>query len=136
MKRQLMYLGERVRIDGKIHQCFRDKRGKEYHWMGVKGLWFGSVYVSEDDKMAVRPEAVESDWKPSDEDIRKYEANKILVRARRQANQKAFEFKKPHPDLMKAVSLVRPFYLMISEIDRRRFMEWFSNECSKRVKKK
>lgn len=132
----VMFIGERVSWRGKVIQVFKDKKGEEHVFSGIKNLWFGSVYKIEDNKMSVKPTPIESDWKPTEKDEIEYESQKIVVRAHRQSKLKALKLKKPHANIARAVELIRPFYWHLPSLDRRRFLEWFENEISKKVKKK
>lgn len=134
MKTEIMFMGERIHF-GKIVQFFKDAKSIPHHFSGIKNIWFGSVYEMNDDKIKVNPTAIETDWVPTDEERDEYEAQKLVVRAHRQARKKAMDIKKPHEKIVRAVELIRPFYLSLHNIDRRRFMEWFANECSRKGKK-
>lgn len=139
MKKQkkvlVMYLGERISVIGKVAQVFKDKRGEEHWFSGIHRVYFGDVYTMVDDRMSRKPVSVDSEWKPTDMDRLEYEAQKIVVRAHRQAKLTAMKMKKPHADITRAVALVRPFYWHLSTLDRRRFLEWFANACSTKEKK-
>lgn len=43
--------------------------------------------------------------------------------------------KRVHPDILRAVTLMRPFYKHLDNNDRRRLMDWFANELSRKGKK-
>lgn len=137
----LMYHGERVPFVGTPLQVFKDKKGKEYRWSGRKHVWFGSVYEAEYMEPGVlamlkNPKELLATWQPTEKERLEYEAAKLGVTSYRQNRKKAYELKKPHPDLVKAVLLFRPFYFALQNIDRRRLVDWFENECSKPLKKK
>lgn len=137
MKSKVMFIGERVGWHGKVIQVFKNKRGKEHVFRGIKNLWFGSVYIMEDNQMSVRPVSIdESEWKPTEKEELEYEAQKIVVKAHRQNKLKAMKLSKPHANIQRAVELIRPFYNHLPSLDRRRFLEWFENEISKKGKKK
>lgn len=142
MKRKIMFHGERVQWNGEVWQLFKDTQGKSYWWTG-RNVWFGSVYHMEKKAkgeagwtLAKRPEAVECGWQPTEAETTEYHAHKQVVLAHRQAKRKALQLKKVPPPLARAVESVRPYYLALNHVDQRRFMEWFSNECSKRKGKK
>lgn len=131
-----MFHGERVGFSGKILQCFRDRTGKDHNFTGIKWVYFGCVYPMVGDSMKRKPEEIEvEDWKPTENDRNEFEAQKLVVRAKRQAMKKAMDLKKPHDDITRAVGLIRRFYVGLDNLDRRRFMDWFANECSKKGKK-
>jgi hypothetical protein len=135
-KEHVMFVGERVDWRGNIYQCFKNKAGVESHFKGVKNVCFGSVYNVEDGRIARIPVAIEPPpWHPTDKECLEHEAQKIAVYERRALNRKALQLKKPHADIAKAVELLAPFYLSMDDFTRMRFMRWFSNECSKKVKK-
>lgn len=137
----VMFLGERIRgWHKKIEQLFRSKDGKDFFFSGIHRPWFGTVYEMKlkadgSASMAVRPKEVESDWEPSEKERQEFEAAKIVVASERQNRRKAMTLKRPHDDIVRAVKLMRPFYRALPDQDRRRFMEWFSNECSRKGKK-
>lgn len=135
-KVKVMYHGERVNHFDKIYQVFKSKDGKTHNFTGIKNIWFGSVYVMEKDTLKRKPEAIETDWQPTDQEREEYEAAKIVVKATRQNKLKAMKLKQPHQNIVRAIELIRPFYLHLSNLDRRRFIEWFENECSKKKGKK
>ncbi len=130
-----MYLGERVGFSGKVIQAFKDEKGEEHFFKGIKSVYFGDVYEMKNETMSGKPAQVESDWKPTEKDRLEYEAQKIVVRSYRQERQKEMKVKKPHANIARAVELMRPFYIPLSNLDRRRFIAWFENELSKKVKK-
>lgn len=128
----VMYHGERDNHLGKIHQLFKDKRGKVYLFRGIRA-WFGEVYRLEaPDRILRRPTAIESDWKPTEAEEREYHSQVLIVKNMRMQNRKAMKLKRPPDDLVTSVNLFRPYYLGLNEIDRRRLLGWFANECSKR----
>lgn len=134
---RVMYMGERVHHFNKIFQLFKDKRGREYNFSGIKGVWFGDIYEVNDNKMQVRPKSVDAKgWEPTEEERHEYEAQKLVVRAKRLERQKEMNIKKPHADIVRAVDLLRPFYLSLHRFDQERFMRWVANECSKRKKRR
>lgn len=141
MKKQLMYLGERIGHFGKIHQVFKDKRGKTYTWNGIRGVWFGSVYEAENKKggqltMSTRPDEVSTDWRHREQERIEYDAAKLAVAGQRQRNLGAMKLRAPPRDIMNAVACVRRYYLALSDNERRRLIDWFANECSKKGRKK
>lgn len=136
-KKLVMYLGQRVNWAGEIYQEFKDREGNSYAYQSIKGVYFGEVYpLLPGDKMNRNPKAVETDWLPTEQDRREYEAQKIVVAAKRQERLKAMKIRKPHPDITRAVGLIKPFYLWLNNLERRRFIQWFENECSKKPPKK
>lgn len=142
MKKELvMYHGERVHSwTKKVYQLFKNKKGKEYQWNSIKGIYFGSIYEIErkadgSSSMLTRPKEIEEPWRqwePTEKERLEYEAQKAVVTAQRQARLKEFKLKRPHKDLTKAVELFRPFYRALTDNDRRRLVEWFANEASKK----
>jgi len=136
MKKQIMYHGERVNFTGKVVQLFKEKRGEEHLFKGIKGVWFGSVYEMVNDTLKLKPKEVESTWEPTELERKEYEAAKIVVRGHRQNILAAMKVKKPHADISKALELIRPFTWHLSSLERRRFMAWFENECSKNPNRK
>src|ERR1035437_5962160 len=137
MKKAIMYHGERLTgFADKIQQLFKSKDGKEIYFSGIKILWFGCVYEMENNTLKIRPQEIKATWDPTEKEKQEYEAQKIVVMQRRQARLKEMKIKRPHADIVKAVELIRPFTWHLSELDRRRFFEWFRNQCSKKAKKK
>jgi hypothetical protein len=137
----VMFMGERIRgWHKKIEQMFKAKDGKEFFFSGIKRPWFGTVYemklsANGSASLNVRPKEVEADWEPSEKERQEFEGAKLVVTAERQARQKAMKLQRPHDDIVRAVKLLRPFYRAMPDQDRRRFMEWVSNECSRKGKK-
>lgn len=133
---QVMYMGERVVQYRTIIQLFQSRDGKEHWFSKVKHPWFGTVYeMNADGTMAVRPKSVETDWEPTKLERSQWEAAKIVVASFRQEQRKTMKLKRPHDDITKAVNLLRPFYKPLTNIDRRRFIDWVANECSRKSKK-
>lgn len=137
----VMFLGERIRgWSHKIEQLFKAKDGKEFFFSSIKRPWFGTVYEMDlkadgSASMAIKPKEVECDWEPTEKERQEFEAQKAVVISERQARQKAMQLKRPHDDIVRAIKLIRPFYRALPEVNRRRFMEWFANECSRKGKK-
>lgn len=135
MKTKVMFHGERVDHYGRLTQLFKERNGKEAVFTGIKGIYFGEVYLMTDNRMNRKPESIENPaWDPAEKDRLEYEGQKIVVRNWRANRRKDMQLKKPHPKIVTAVDLLRPFYQTMGEIDRRRFMGWVSNECSRRKK--
>lgn len=133
---EVMYHGQRAGIyNNKVYQLFKTRDGKEYWFSRVKGLWFGDVVQMIKDRIEIRPETVKTTWEPSEKERLEYETNKVLVTAARQERLKEMKLRKPHKNILSAVFLIAPFYRSMSDLDRRRFMKWFANECSKKGKK-
>lgn len=140
MKVKIMYHGERV-YRFRIQQLFKDKRGKEHYWTGIKYVQFGSIYEAEKkDKhfsLDRKPLSVEvKGWEPTEQERLTYESQKLVAKARRQENRKAMELSRPHNDITRAVNLLRPFFRQLNRIDQERFSSYLSNEMSKKVGKK
>lgn len=144
MKVPLMYHGERVNWRGEIIQLFRDRKGEEFYWSGRKHVYFGEIYESTkkgrskaaDHVMARNPKmVVDETWSATEKDRAEYEGAKVACTDARAQRKKAYELKKPHKDLVRAVELMRPFYLSLTDNDRRRLIGWFANECSKKRRK-
>lgn len=141
MKLPVMYHGERAfPISGKIVQVFKDRKGEEHCWSGVKGVYFGYVYEAEkkgtEITIRMRPAEIEvKGWEATQADHDQMEANKILVKEIRARRRKDLEYKKPHADIVKAIELLKPFYRGLSKWDAQRFTDWLSNECSKPKRK-
>lgn len=130
---RVMYQGERVDTFGRIHQMFRDVRGENYQYSGIRDVSFGQIYPMTDGKMAVYPIGeYDPKWKPTDKEEREFEAHKIVVADRRARRKAEMQLKKPNPKIVQAVDLLRPFYLAMTDWDRDRFIRWVSQECSKR----
>ena len=144
MKIPVMYLGERTDWRGEIRQLFRDRKGEDFFWAGRKHVYFGEIYEIEkkgggkaqDHLMAKAPKRVEVEgWEPTEKERTEYEAAKVACTDARAQRRKAYEFKRPNEKMVRAVELMRPFYLACTDNDRRRLMGWFSNECSKKRRK-
>lgn len=131
MKR-VMYLGERVNVF-KIGQLFRDKRGKDYWYRGVKGVWFGSIYEIDDkESIKIRPAEVDAaGWEPSEKDRAEWEAQKAVVKAFRLEKRKAMQLKRPHADIVKAIQLLAPFWRSLDRFDQERFSKYLANELQR-----
>jgi hypothetical protein len=135
VKRKVMYCGERVG-HFRVGQLFKDKRGKEYSYRGVKRVWPGCVYeISSDNKIDIRPKEISCDWEMSEQDRLEMEANKVAVTAYRLERRKAMELKRPHKDIVKAVELLRPFYRNLGHFDQARFVGYLRNQMSKGKRK-
>lgn len=136
-KIKVMFHGDRVDVFRKPYQLFKDKAGAEHRYSGIRGVAFGRVYATEDGKMKIHPEALTpAPWEPTDKEWAEYEAQKIVVSEWRQSRRKDMALHKPNPKIVQAVELLRPFYLSMTDLDRRRFMGWVGNECSKKKGRK
>lgn len=132
----VIYCGERVGLFGRIHQLFKDKKGKEYSYTGIKDAMVGYCYeVSAKDQMSLRPKTVEG-FPMSEKDKLEMEAQKLAVRAERLMKRKAFELKRPHPDIVRALKLLAPFYRGLTRFDQDRFMSYLGNEMSRKPKRR
>lgn len=133
---QVMYHGERVSLFGEINQLFKDRKGEESRFRGIKRIYFGNVYEMNGISMNSKPEPIEAGWSPTEKEELEYEAAKIAVSGHRQEQRKDMELKRPNKKVVQAVELLRPFYLVMSNVDRKRFMGWVSNECSKKGRRR
>lgn len=136
MKR-LIYHGQRVGFAGNITHLFKDKRGKEYRFRGVKNVFIGDVYeMNDDETMNVRPKSVDAKgWSLTDAEQTEYEAHKEIVKHQRLLNQKAMQLKKPHIDIVRAINLLKPFFRQLDRINQDRFVSYLKNELSRKAKK-
>jgi D-lyxose ketol-isomerase len=135
----LVYCGERVPVfSAKVLQLFKDAKGNKYHYSGIKGVYVGECYAAIDEQMKIRPEIVppEEAFALSTKDRIEAEAQMLIVRDWRAERKKAMELKRPHANITRAIDLLRPFYLGLNDLDRRRFAGYLRNEMSKRKRKK
>lgn len=134
---EVIYLGERLTMNDKIVQVFRDAEGKESYFSGVKRVWVGDSYLmSEKGTIKAKPERVENPTlKMNEEDEAKYQAQKIVCRDYRLTRQKEMKLKQPHEDILKAIELLRPFARGLSWYDNERFFTYIKNESTKPKKK-
>lgn len=86
------------------------------------------------DRMKVRPEQVDG-WEPSEQERAVYESQKLIVKSARLKRQKNMQIKKPHENIARAISLLRPFMRGLSHYDQTRFIGYICNEASKKQKK-
>ncbi len=128
-----IYLGERISALSYIYHSFKDRKGREYHFRGLRSVRVGDCYEIIDDKIATRPKAVEG-FPLTEEQEAHCDAQRVVVLAFRAAQKKAMQLKRPHEDITRAIGLLRPFYLGLSELDRRRFKEYLGQEMSKKKK--
>lgn len=131
---KVMYHGERVGLFGEIFHLFKEKNGTERRFGGsFKRVRFGDVYPMVDNRMKTQPEVIiPQPWEPTDQELHEYEAAKLAVRHEREQRKKDMVLKAPNPKIVQAVDLLRPFYQTMKDSDRRRFMGWVANECSKK----
>ena len=61
-----------------------------------------------------------------------YEAHKELVKDYRLRNRKKIELRKPHTDITKAITLLRPFVRHLNSIDLQRFTRYLENQLSEK----
>lgn len=132
----VIYLGERCELGG-IRQAFKTKSGKLLNYSGIKGVWFGAVYMAEQSpsgyRLMQRPERIESAWSPTEAECIEYDVQKLCVSVKRQERRKEMAVKKPHDDILKAVELLSPFFRGLGRFDQQRFMKWIENQCVKRI---
>lgn len=134
---KVIYCGERVDMIGNIKQLFRDEEGNEFCYTGVKRVWPGSCYeISDDEKIQRKPTEVEANgFEFTPKDRAEYEAHKLVVSATRALRRKAMAIKKPHPDIVRAINLLRPFYRNLGRFDQDRFSKYLCNQMSRKAKK-
>lgn len=131
----VMYLGERVTFLGKVYQVFKDKKGESFSYTQIKNVWVGDCYeITNDGKMSRRPSSV-TGWEMTEKEKLESEAQKVAVRAHRLQQRKAMQLKKPHPNIVSAIKLLRPFFRSMGRIDQERFTAYLTNEMSKGVNK-
>ncbi len=136
--RKVMYHGLRAHaLTDKLYHIFKDKKGKEFHYTGnFRFIYPGGIYwqlVGE--RMNVRPEsAIDMEWVWTEEDRKQYEAHKEVCKQVRLERRKQLELKRPHPDITRAIMLIKPFVNGIGMTDQERFFRYFKNQCTKRKK--
>ena len=136
----VMYMGERVSFyPQKIYKLFKGRDGTEYKFApSVSGVYFGDKYqLLPKDRMEHRPKELSvDDWQPTESERLEYEAQKIVCREFRATKRKDLELKKPHPNILKALELLRPFAMHLDETERGRLFSWLRIQCSKRKARK
>lgn len=132
--RVVLFLGERVDHMGNIFQLFRDRNGEQFRYTKIKRPFFGDCYeIDKEEKMKTRPESVKG-FEPTDKERLEYEAQKLCVVAERLSRKRAMKLRSPHPDIVRAIKLLRPFYRSMTRTDQNRFTQYLENELSKRSK--
>ena len=135
----VMYVGERSDVFDRITQVFVDRKGNEIRFKGIKGIHVGGCYLCDTKagKMNVRPDKVPNDgFEMTDELWKKYEAAKVVIKDIRLTNRKIMEVKKAHPDIVRAVNLLKPFTRNLGKYELSRFTRYLENELSKKGKMK
>lgn len=134
---EFVYLGERVfGYNRRISQVFKNAKGKEILFSGIRGIMPGQVFWITDGTIKTRPEPIEEpSIEMSEKDWIEYEAQKAIVKIERLRRKKAMNLKAPHPDIKRAIDLLRPFAANLSSIDLRRFAEYIQNEISVKKRK-
>lgn len=137
-KVEVIYVGERADpMWNKIWQTFRNAKGELYRYQSLKNIYVGECYWTFDDgKIKTRPEKVE---KPklslTDQERRDYEAHKEIAKQVRLERRKAMELKRPHPDIVKAINLLKPFCINLGPSDLSRFTQYLKEQLGKRKSK-
>jgi hypothetical protein len=132
-----IYLGERCGPFG-IQQVFADKKGKQITFRGVKGIWVGSCYgVTKEGVMLTRPTPIEpKPFEINEQQNLDYELHKEICKNYRAQKRKAMMLKQPHPDIVSAIALLRPFVRNSDIYTIKRFTDYLANQLSKRQVKK
>jgi hypothetical protein len=136
---EVIYLGERIDLMyNNPRQKFRDKKGQEYYFSKIRGLFFGEcVHMNPEGSMLCRPPVLEHQpIHPTKEDALEYEAAKVAVKFYRERKKKAFEFKKPAADITRAIQLLKPYARSLDDITLGRFMGYIKNQLTKKTKGK
>lgn len=138
--KEVVYLGEEVGFGSKIRQVFRDKKGEQYSFFGIKGfLFFGESYLmTEGGVMLTRnpPQPEKQTVFATEKERLTYEANKEICKYIRERRKKLMDIKKPHPDIVRAISLLRPFTRDMDFLVLSRFCNYLQQQLSKKEGKK
>lgn len=132
-----IYLGERLDLFG-IRHAFRGPDGKEKFFKGkIHGLIRGECYgISPKGEILKRPaQIVDCKLRMTDKEETEFELHKELCKHWRAKKKKALNLKKPHPDISKAIELLRPFVRYSDNIELNRFVEYLENQLSKKKRK-
>jgi hypothetical protein len=134
---EVIYLGERPDLFGQIKQIFRDRKGRIYSYKGVRGVYFGCSYlVSKDGMIETRPKEFDKQKLTlTEQDHLDFSANVEICKHIRAKQKKALEVKKPHPNLVNALDLLRPFTRNMDNLELTRFTDYIKNQLSKKRKK-
>lgn len=134
---EAIYLGERYE-HFRISQCFRTAMGEIFRYSGIKDLCVGDSYlVSKDGFIAQRPKLAENPKLTLTEQERlDFAAAKEIIKHVRERKKKAMELKKPHPDIVRAIALLKPFARSMDRINLDRFTDYLRNQLSKPEKRK
>lgn len=141
MKSKVMYHGERIApFGGKVVQYFKNQDGKGFYFSGIKCVWPGEIYQLESgNKMFAKPkrlydEEAKQPWTMTKKDWAEFEAQKEIVKHHRRSRRKEMILKRPHPDIVRAVALLKPFYRALDHLDQSRFTKYLANQMSKKPK--
>ena len=135
---ELLCLGERVALFG-IEQVFRNAKGEIVRYAKLSGYQFGESYIQTDGKLPKRAEPLDEEKRkltPGTEDRRQFEVHKLAVINYRRRQLNAYNLKKPHPEIVRAIELLRPFARTVDSIDLRRFMGYIENQLTKPQRRK
>lgn len=135
---EALYLGEELGFGGGIFKKFRTHKGEITYFSKVSGVIFGGAYAwnGKEGTMPRRPEPVyDSKLEATDQERREYEVNKLAVTAKRLQKMQILKDKKPHPDIVKAINLLKPFVRGMDFFTVHKFLDYVFNECYKKGKK-
>lgn len=133
-----LYLGERSNAFDSIFQVFRISESDVVSFNGIRGVFFGQCYGYDiaNDTMKVRPDTIESNMIPTEQEELEFHSQKEIVKFIRLKKQKAMQLKKPHKDIDLAVNLLLPFTRSMDSITLSRFVEYLKYRLSKRKTKR
>jgi hypothetical protein len=133
-----LYLGERSNAFDSIFQVFRISESDVVSFNGIRGVFFGQCYGYDiaNGTMKVRPDTIESNMIPTEQEELEFHSQKEIVKFIRLKKQKAMQLKKPHKDIDLAVNLLLPFTRSMDSITLSRFVEYLKYRLLKRKTKR
>lgn len=133
-----LYLGERSNAFGSIFQVFRISKSDTVAFNRIRGVIFGQCYGYDiaNGKMKVRPDTIESNMIPTEQEELEFHSQKEIIKFIRLKKQKAMQLKKPHKDIDLAVDLLLPFTQSMDSITLSRFVGYLEYRLSKRKTKR
>jgi hypothetical protein len=138
---EALYLGERISTTGNIVQDFRLKTGEVINFKSIKWVYPGGSYIvyksKEGHHIDTKAKLIEEPTlKRSEEEERRYAVYKEACRQYRIERRKLAYSKQMHPDIQKAINLLRPFSNSVDYVTLRRFTDMIHNELSKKPRRK
>lgn len=137
---EYIYLGRLIDDFGNIKHKFRNAKNEFAYFKNISKAIIGESYPITDGSILTRPQRCDKQTLSlTDDEIRSSNANEQVVKYTVERRKKMAKIKKPHPDLVRAIQLLTPFYYELNHLSARRLTDYIHNEISaelfKRIKK-